>query len=716
MGRGIGRILAAVSLSLLFIANPSLAQSRSGNTGTVASNLAANNASRIASLLANAGRAGNRADNGHNKISADLAAVIAGRGTGREKWVTGKGNGALVDVLILANAGTADSRLNGLRLAAIAGGATFGRNFRSVPGISARLPAALVARLATRSDVWRIVPNRTVMQASSALELITGADDVRTMAAGPALDGSGVGIAFVDSGIMSAHGAFVGNDGLSRVKMSVDFTSPLATPTTPVDGSSNPFQDPYGHGTLVASVAAGRSVGNSLDSTGVAPNASLYDVRVLDATGVGTLATTLAGIDWVVNNAAAYNIKVLNISLGTNSTDTYLEDPLCVAVRNAVAAGITVIVAAGNYGEDASGNQVYGSISSPGDEPSAITVGSANAHDTSGRAGDTVNFFSSRGPTRGSFVDANGATQYDNLLKPDLVSPGNRVIGSVSTDVPGLQVNNITSAFPQLVVQQGLDKGLMQASGTSFATPVVTGAVALIVQANPGLTPPLIKAILQYTSEPLAGSNLLQQGAGLVNIPGAIAVAQALDPSIASRVAAGTINVGDSMLAAGKTLPPDSTVIDGHVATWSQFAFMGGRYVLSGDDLLTQYQAAYNPQISWVGPMVTPVAQNGPAFTGALVSPGVISVTDALGVSDAALGTGAFTPSSAVATQASLGTVLQQGMSVNSQGIIISEGIIVSEGIIISEGIIVSEGLIVSEGIIVSEGLIVSEYGPMPGE
>src|SRR5262249_8351919 len=159
------------------------------------------------------------------------------------------------------------------------------------------------------------------------------------------------------------------------------------------------------HGTLVASVAAGRSVGtSSLDSTGVAPNANIYDVRVLDSTGLGDVATTLAGIDWVINNAAQYNIKVLNISLGTNSTDSYLDDPLCVAVRNAVAAGITVIVAAGNYGEDAGGNQIYGSITSPGSEPSAITVGSANTHDTSARSGDTVNNFSGRGPTRGSYV------------------------------------------------------------------------------------------------------------------------------------------------------------------------------------------------------------------------------------------------------------------------------------------------------------------------
>ena len=330
-----GRLAAALLSLSLFATGSSLAQTNSSNfsaLGNGAGNIAANNASRISSLLATAGRGGNRADDGHNKISDDLGLALAGRLTG-QRWFkpASRGQGNLVDVLILANAGS-DTKFAGLRLALTAGGGVYGRNFRSVPGISAKLPPALIAKLAQRTDVWRIVPNRTVVQASSAVELITGADAVRSMSVGGSpLDGTGVGIAFVDSGIMSAHGAFVGNDGTSRVKMSVDFTSMLATPTTPVDSSGYPFQDPYGHGTLVASVAAGRTVGaGSLDSTGVAPNASLYDVRVLDNSGFGDLATTLAGIDWVINNAAANNIKVLNISLGTNSTDSYLTDPLCV--------------------------------------------------------------------------------------------------------------------------------------------------------------------------------------------------------------------------------------------------------------------------------------------------------------------------------------------------------------------------------------------------
>src|SRR5205814_8809508 len=157
------------------------------------------------------------------------------------------------------------------------------------------------------------------------------------------------------------------------------------------------FEDPYGHGTLVASMAAGRDVSGNSNTTGIAPGASLVDVRVLDANGMGDIATTIAGIDWVVANASQYGIKVLNISLGTTSTDSYLTDPLCAAARAAVAAGTTVVVASGNYGHGPTGPPAYGTISSPGDEPSVITVGSANSHGTVNRDDDTINAFSGRG-------------------------------------------------------------------------------------------------------------------------------------------------------------------------------------------------------------------------------------------------------------------------------------------------------------------------------
>src|SRR5262249_14676712 len=124
--------------------------------------------------------------------------------------------------------------------------------------------------------------------------------------------------------------------------------------------------DPYGHGTHVASVAAGAGDYQAPDSTGIAPAASLYDVRVLDEKGRGNMADVLAGIDWVVQRAKTSNIRVINMSLGASSTESFLTDPLARAARSAVAAGIVVVASAGNAGKNAAGQPVFGTISSPG--------------------------------------------------------------------------------------------------------------------------------------------------------------------------------------------------------------------------------------------------------------------------------------------------------------------------------------------------------------
>ena len=110
----------------------------------------------------------------------------------------------------------------------------------------------------------------------------------------------------------------------------------------------------------------------------------------------------------MIANRSALNIKVMNLSLGANSTESYLTDPLCRAARRAVAAGITVIAAAGNYGQSENGLERYGSITSPGDDPTVITVGAVNTHQTDSRGDESVTYFSSRGPTRGSLIDSAG--------------------------------------------------------------------------------------------------------------------------------------------------------------------------------------------------------------------------------------------------------------------------------------------------------------------
>src|SRR4030095_5512262 len=137
-----------------------------------------------------------------------------------------------------------------------------------------------------------------------------------------------------------------------------------------INNASDADPDVYGHGTQVASVAAGRSVAGAPESAGIAPNASLYDVRVLDDTGVGQIGDVLAGIDWAIYHSKEFNIRILNLSLAADSTESFRTDPLCHAVRAAASVGLTVVVAAGNYGKNAVGLEQFGGGDSPRTHPS----------------------------------------------------------------------------------------------------------------------------------------------------------------------------------------------------------------------------------------------------------------------------------------------------------------------------------------------------------
>jgi len=458
-------------------------------------------------------------------------------------------------------------------------------------------------------------------------------------------------------------------------------------------------------------------VPGAVESTGVAFGASLFDVRVLDSTGEGDIATALAGIDWVIVHGREYNIRVLNMSLAADSTESAITDPLCRAVRNAVAAGITVVVAAGNYGLGADNVEHYGTVSSPGHEPSAITVGSANSLATANRGDDIVNRFSSRGPTRGALVLQNGQTEIDNLLKPDLVAPGNRVPAALSTDVLGLQASRLSKEFPQLVVQAGpTGQAVMRASGTSFSAPVVSATAALMLQVNPGLTPSLVKAILQFTAEPLPDFNLLQQGAGLVNVPGALTLAGTLATDIAARVDAGSIKTGDSILAPGKTLPAPTSTIEGRTFYWSGLVYMGGNQVIAGPELFTRFQATYDPKVSWVKKRVrrTEIDTLDGYIVGfdelnsvsrRMVSNGVKSLTSSL-----SSGNGILLPVPVISAGAlgSMGIVLLEGV-VLSDGVVLLEGVALMEGLVLLEGLVMMEGISLMEGVVLFEGLVMLE-------
>src|SRR5205085_1300241 len=190
------------------------------------------------------------------------------------------------------------------------------------------------------------------------------------------LDGTGIGIAVLDSGIDTVHTAFLDRSNNGRVIVSRDFTG------------EGRIDDPYGHGSHVASIVAGNGRISNAQYVGIAPNANLINLRVLNSTGVGTVSAVLAALDWVMSNRATYNIRVVNMSLGAPAIDSYQNDPICRAVRRLVDAGIVVVASAGNNGKNSAGQKIYGAIHSPGDEPAAITVGATNTFGTDARGDD----------------------------------------------------------------------------------------------------------------------------------------------------------------------------------------------------------------------------------------------------------------------------------------------------------------------------------------
>jgi serine protease AprX len=422
--------------------------------------------------------------------------------------------------------------------------------------VQMRVP--LLATIAGFPEVTYVSTDRETKQLGH-LSLTTGANAIRqsTNAGGTAsrLDGAGIGIAVLDSGIYKSHKSFLDASGNVRIVAKQDFTD---------EGTTN---DRYGHGTHVAAIAAGNGRIASGAYTGIAPGANIINLRVLDSNGAGRASYVLAAVDWIMTNRATYNIRVVNMSLGMPAIDSYKKDPVCLAVRRMVDAGIVVVVAAGNNGKDSAGEKIYGQIHSPGNEPSAITVGATNTFGTDGRGDDVVTSYSSRGPTRSFTIDSTGVKRYDNLLKPDLVAPGNKLIsaeGEVET-AQGEIHNLLLEENPSLDAGVSADDSrmMMYLSGTSIAAPVVAGAAAILLQVNPKLTPNLVKAILMYTAQPLARFNTFEQGAGQINIEGAVRLARLVRTDLSA-----STPLGAPLLTA--PAPTPQTTIAGQSFPWAQ--------------------------------------------------------------------------------------------------------------------------------------------------
>ncbi len=448
--------------------------------------------------------------------------------------------------------------------------------------IVAELPGGALEALSQIDGFEYATPDRPVGGLTSHIEATTGTSLVTGgflgSLLGTTLDGSNLTAAVIDSGI-DPDETDLRDSGRRRVILSMDFTGA---------GLSD---DPYGHGSHVAGLIAGNgysSQRSGYDFTGIASNANLLNFRVLDSQGRGSLSNVIAAIDLAISTRAYYNTKVINLSLAAPPLDSYRDDPLCKAADRATLAGMVVVAAAGNYGVDASGQKVYGGITSPGLCPSVITVGATQTRGTDIRSDDTVAAFSSRGPTRSHSVDpVTGAIVYDNLAKPDLVAPGVRLVSLERFQ------NTIVTAHPELHVPTGFNlnnKSLYMAmSGTSMSAPIVSGAVLLMLQANPSLTPNMIKAILMYSAQVMDGPDLFEQGAGMLNVDGAVRLANALSKQSSS------IPVGGRLTY---FLPLNQSIIALEPVAWGQ-SLIWGRAALTGSALMTRQQDAYSQSLIW---------------------------------------------------------------------------------------------------------------------
>jgi serine protease AprX len=336
---------------------------------------------------------------------------------------------------------------------------------------------------------------------------------------GTSYTGRGVGVAVIDSGLEYS------SEFSGRVTAFYDFTTGGT-----VLKSTYSYSDEYGHGTHVAGTIGGSgALSSNYAYHGLAPKVKFVILKVLDKNGAGYTSDVIRAIDFAVANKSSLGVDVINLSLGHPIFEPAASDPLVQAVERASSAGVIVVAAAGNYGKNpATGLPGYAGITSPGNAPSAITAGAVNIKGTIAHGDDRIPDYSSSGPT-----------WYDAFVKPDVVSPGHNIVAVAAKN------GYLYKTYPQLKSE---DADYMILSGTSMASAVTTGSIALLLEANrtanyypthPSLTPNAVKAVLHYTAVGIhddAGLeyNVLRKGAGALNAKGAIDLARTIDTSSAA--------------------------------------------------------------------------------------------------------------------------------------------------------------------------------------
>ncbi len=447
-------------------------------------------------------------------------------------------------------------------------------------GFAAVVPASSVSLLAQQLGVTYITPDREVRLSSYSLDWGEAAIGAPNVWSDYRVDGTGVGVAIVDSGIQP-HADLRTPSGASRIAGWVDL----------VNSRTAPYDD-FGHGTHVAGIVAGNgasSGGGANAIKGVAPGVRLFGVKVLNDNGEGTVSAIISGLDWVARNRNPLGIQVVNLSLGHPIYESAQRDPLARACELTVRKGLVVVVSAGNEGDG------YGGITSPGDTPSVITVGAMTTLATPWRDDDRITSYTSRGPTN-----------FDFLAKPDVVAPGDQVasLRAVGSTLDAIAPGN---RVPSEAYGGTGAPAYFCLSGTSMAAPHVAGAAALLLQRNPGLNPNMVKAALMHSAEQRSGFDPfwgderpydeLTEGAGYVNLPGALAIAASVDASRA---------VGSDWLRAPLTYQSSvggMNVVWGRTTSWANNVTWGrgmvwGQTLVLGR-IMSIYQNGFVGSVSW---------------------------------------------------------------------------------------------------------------------
>ena len=328
-----------------------------------------------------------------------------------------------------------------------------------INGIACNLTTDIIYRLANSPDIEYISFDSKVFTQLDIASSSIKANYPHNLG----YTGKNITVAVIDTGVAPHRDLTIPNNRIVGFK---DF----------INDKTSPYDD-NGHGTHVAGIIAGNGYSSRGKYIGVAPESNILAIKALDSEGSGSTSNLISAISYVVNTKDTYGTKIINLSIGSPANNSCRNDPLCKAVIEAMNRGIVVVAAAGNSGPN------NGTILSPGINPNVITVGASNDNRTIDISDDTIASFSSRGPT------------IEGVSKPDLVAPG-------------VNINSLSNVK--------LD-GYRSSSGTSMATPFISGTVALMLEKNKNLSPREVKRKLMDSCVNL-NDNRESQGAGLIDL------------------------------------------------------------------------------------------------------------------------------------------------------------------------------------------------------